>query len=119
MRYLVQDTNQLRTSKKMHLFGQGWFIYLTMCVINNGSKMCCRRSFSSCTHSCTIAAIIFVGRTFSGKKVMKPSSCLIIICLPDDIGVQGVYLLRQGPKTYFYPILAKIHKKISCTRYAM
>ena len=38
MRYLVQDTKQGRTSKKMLLFGQGEFLYLTICVVNNGSK---------------------------------------------------------------------------------
>ena len=32
MRYLVQDTNQGRTSKKMLLFGQGEFFYLNICI---------------------------------------------------------------------------------------
>ncbi|OEU06607.1 hypothetical protein FRACYDRAFT_254155 [Fragilariopsis cylindrus CCMP1102] len=36
MRYLVQDTKQGRTSKKMLLFGQGEFLYLTVCVTNYG-----------------------------------------------------------------------------------
>ena len=30
MRYLVQDTNQGRTSRKMLLFGQGEFLYLNL-----------------------------------------------------------------------------------------
>ncbi|OEU06383.1 hypothetical protein FRACYDRAFT_254667 [Fragilariopsis cylindrus CCMP1102] len=32
MRYLVQDTNQGRTSREMLLFGQGEFLYLTICI---------------------------------------------------------------------------------------
>jgi hypothetical protein len=32
MRYLVQDTNQGRTSRKMLLFGQGEFLYLKICI---------------------------------------------------------------------------------------
>ena len=32
MSYLVQDTNQGRTSRKMLLFGQGGFFYLTICI---------------------------------------------------------------------------------------
>ena len=32
MRYLVQDTNQGRTSRKMLLFGQGEFLYLTIYI---------------------------------------------------------------------------------------
>jgi hypothetical protein len=32
MRYLVQDTNQGRTSRKMLLFVQGEFLYLTICI---------------------------------------------------------------------------------------
>ena len=32
MRYLVQDTNQGGTSMEMLLFGQGEFLYLTICI---------------------------------------------------------------------------------------
>ena len=32
MIYLIQDTNQGRTSRKMLLFGQGEFLYLTICI---------------------------------------------------------------------------------------
>lgn len=45
----------------------------------------------------------------SENKVMEPIICLIFICLQDDIGEKGVSFLRQGPKTEFGPILAKIH----------
>ena len=32
MRYLVQDTNQGRTSRKMLIFGQGELLYLAICI---------------------------------------------------------------------------------------
>ena len=53
--------------------------------------------------------LFLLERLFPENKVVETIMCLISICLLYNIGKQGANFLRQGPKTNFYPILAKIH----------
>ena len=114
MRYLVQDTKQGRTSKKLLLLGQGDFLYLTMCLIKIGSNICGRRFFISCTHSCTMTSLwrtmlqvnflqllFLLDSFFLENKVMQPIICLIFICLQDNICDQGFPSFVNGPKLIF------------------